>query len=165
VFNYHSWIVVFGAALLVTAAPGPSSFYVPARTLAGGWHEGLASTLGIAIGGLLHVVAGAIGVSALIMASPKAFLVVKLAGAVYLMWLGVKTIRAARGEVPKIALRGAGWRQAVRDGVAVEALNPKTAAFFLAFIPGFVELDRNVALQFIISVSQPSLLAPSSTWP
>ena len=149
-FENGSWLLVFGAALVVTATPGPGSFYVPARTLAGGRDEGLASSLGIAVGGLFHVVAGAVGVSAVIMASAEAFTVMKLLGAVYLVWLGVKTVREARVEAQAVVVTAGGKMQAFRDGVVMEALNPKTAAFFLAFIPGFVNPAQNVALQFVI---------------
>ncbi len=149
-FEYGSWLLVFGAALLVTATPGPGSFYVPARTLAGGVDEGLASSLGIAVGGLFHVAAGAIGVSAVIMASAEAFMVMKLLGAVYLVWLGIKTVRDAKVETQAVVVTAAGKFQAFRDGIVMEALNPKTAAFFLAFIPGFVNPAQNVALQFVI---------------
>lgn len=149
-FDFASGFLVFGAALLVTATPGPGSFYVPARTLAGGREEGLASTLGIAVGGLVHVAAGAVGVAALIMASPRAFMALKIAGAAYLVWLGVRMFREARIEATTRVLPAAGVRQAFRDGIVVEALNPKTAAFFLAFIPGFIHADENVPLQFVI---------------
>src|SRR5437879_949515 len=82
-------------ALLVAITPGPGIFYVAARTLAGGRSEGLASSFGTGIGGLVHVIAGAVGVSALIMASAEAFTLLKIVGAFYLMWLGVKTWREA----------------------------------------------------------------------
>jgi threonine/homoserine/homoserine lactone efflux protein len=144
-----SGLLVFGAALLVTATPGPGSFYVPARTLAGGAGEGLASSLGIAVGGLVHVMAGAAGVAALILASPQAFTALKWAGAAYLFWLGLKMYREAQAQEPAIVMTAAGVRRAFRDGVVMEALNPKTAAFFLAFIPGFIDPAQNVALQFV----------------
>ncbi|HJQ56468.1 MAG TPA: LysE family translocator [Vineibacter sp.] len=145
-----SGILVFAAALFVTATPGPNSFYVPARTLAGGRNEGLASSLGIAVGGMVHVIAGAIGVSAVIMASVEAFTVLKLAGAAFLAWLGIRMIREAGVERPATSLGAGGLRQAFRDGIVMEALNPKTAAFFLAFIPGFVDPAGNVPLQYVI---------------
>lgn len=138
------------AAMAIAITPGPGIFYVAARTLAGGRAEGLASSVGTGLGGLVHVVAGALGVSALVMASAEAFTVLKMAGALYLIWLGWKTFREARLEVPAgFAVTGAG--RAFREGVLVEALNPKTAAFFLAFIPQFVSpLQGDVALQFVI---------------
>jgi threonine/homoserine/homoserine lactone efflux protein len=138
------------AALVVALTPGPGIFYVAARTLAGGRDEGLASSIGTGLGGLVHVIAGAAGVSAIVMASAEAFTVLKFAGALYLVWLGVKTIREARVAVP-LGVGATGARRAFREGIVVEALNPKTAAFFLAFIPQFVDPEGPagaVALQF-----------------
>jgi threonine/homoserine/homoserine lactone efflux protein len=132
------------AALVLAVAPGPGIFYVAARTLAGGRAEGLASCLGTGLGGMVHVLAGALGVSAIVLASAELFAVLKLAGAAYLVWLGVRTWRTARREAEAASGDGAsvsalGARRAFREGVLVEALNPKTAAFFLAFLPQFVD--------------------------
>jgi len=139
----------FAAALLVAVTPGPGIFYVAARTLAGGRAEGMASSLGLGLGGLVHVTAGAIGISALVMASAEAFTMVKIVGAGYLVWLGLKTWREARVLFPS-DVRTTGSRQALREGIFVEALNPKTAAFFLAFIPQFVDASQPVAIQFVV---------------
>ncbi len=136
------------AALLVALTPGPGIFYVAARTLAGGRGEGMASSIGLGLGGLVHVIAGAVGISALVMASAEAFTMVKILGAVYLVWLGLKAWREARVFLPTI--RTTGSRQAFREGIIVEALNPKTAAFFLAFIPQFVDASQPVAAQFVV---------------
>jgi threonine/homoserine/homoserine lactone efflux protein len=137
------------AALIVAAVPGPGIFYVAARTLSGGKRAGFASTFGTALGGLVHVIAGALGVSAIILASAELFTVLKFAGALYLVWLGIKTFREAR-DFAQQAVASAPARQVFREGVLVEALNPKTAAFFLAFIPQFVDpAAGHVALQFI----------------
>ena len=106
--------------------------------MAGGREEGLASSLGTGLGGLVHVAAGAAGVSALVLASAEAFALLKIAGAVYLVWLGIKTIREARVAID-IHAEPTGARRAFREGIVVEALNPKTAAFFLAFLPQFVD--------------------------
>lgn len=137
------------AALVVAVTPGPGIFYVAARTLAGGREEGMASSVGTGLGGLVHVAAGAAGVSAIVMASAEAFTVLKYAGALYLVWLGIKTIREARVAVP-LGVGATGARRAFREGVVVEALNPKTAAFFLAFIPQFVDPAGAVAAQFVV---------------
>jgi len=137
------------AALIVAAVPGPGIFYVAARTLSGGKRAGIASTFGTALGGLVHVIAGAVGVSALILASAELFTALKFAGALYLVWLGLKTFREARDLLPQQAI-AAGTQRVFREGVLVEALNPKTAAFFLAFIPQFIDPAGYVALQFII---------------
>jgi threonine/homoserine/homoserine lactone efflux protein len=136
------------AALVIAAVPGPGIFYVAARTLSGGKRAGIASTFGTALGGLVHVIAGGLGVSAIILASAELFTALKFAGALYLVWLGIKTFREAR-DLPQQAIT-AGTQRVFREGVLVEALNPKTAAFFLAFIPQFVDPTGGyVALQFI----------------
>jgi threonine/homoserine/homoserine lactone efflux protein len=137
------------AALLVAVVPGPGIFYVAARTLAGGRAAGFASSVGLGIGGLVHVAAGAVGVSALLMASAQAFTALKVVGAIYLIWLGLKAWRQARA-LPPAHLQAAGAGRAFRQGILVEALNPKTAAFFLAFIPQFIDPARLVAAQFIV---------------
>jgi threonine/homoserine/homoserine lactone efflux protein len=136
------------AALLVAVVPGPGIFYVAARTLSEGRTAGIASTFGTALGGLVHVIAGGVGVSAVIMASAEAFALLKLAGALYLIWLGFRAFRDA-GELPS-APNAAPGRRVFREGIVVEATNPKTAAFFLAFIPQFLDTAGvHPALQFI----------------
>src|SRR5215475_15107676 len=125
------------AALILAAVPGPGIFYVAARTISGGSAAGIASTLGTALGGGVHVMAGAIGVSAIILASAELFTALKFFGALYLIWLGVRTFREA-GRLPAIREERVGARRAFHEGILVEALNPKTAAFFLAFIRQFI---------------------------
>jgi threonine/homoserine/homoserine lactone efflux protein len=147
--SFQTFLLFLAAALIVAITPGPGIFYIVARTLAGGRREGLASSVGLGFGGLVHVFGGALGVSALIMASAEAFTVLKIAGAAYLIWLGLKTWREARIVEPSEA-RTTGVRRALREGIVVEALNPKTAAFFLAFIPQFVDPSANVAAQFVV---------------
>ena len=144
----------FLAALAIALSPGPGIFYVAARSLAGGRDEGLASSLGTGLGGLVHVAAGAVGVSALVLASAEAFALLKIAGAIYLIWLGIRMIRQA-GHQSQIAAGmhavPTGVRRAFSEGILVEALNPKTAAFFLAFLPQFVDPAAGpVWLQFLL---------------
>ena len=140
----------FVTALAIAVSPGPGILYVAARTLAGGLGEGLASSFGTGLGGLVHVTAGAIGVSALVMASAEAFTMLKLAGALYLVWLGIKAIREARQPFEARPVR-TGAARAFREGIVVEALNPKTAAFFLAFLPQFVDPAAGpIWLQFAV---------------
>jgi len=137
------------AAVIVATIPGPGILYVAARTLAGGRRAGVASTCGTALGGCIQVVAGAVGVSALILASAELFTLLKLIGALYLLWLGIKTFRAAGGRLPE-PVGSTGTDRAFRDGLLVETLNPKTAAFFLAFIPQFVDPTvGHPALQYV----------------
>ena len=144
------------AAFLLAVTPGPGIFYVAARTLAGGRVEGIASSLGTGLGGMVHVLAGSLGVSAIVLASAELFTALKLIGAAYLIWVGVRTIQAARRDASAASNGGPatpplGPRRAFREGVLVEALNPKTAAFFLAFVPQFVDLAAGgVAMQFVV---------------
>src|SRR3954447_26869200 len=133
----------FVAALVLAVTPGPGIFYVAARTLAGGRAEGMASSVGTGIGGMVHVLAGSLGVSAIVLASAELFTVLKLLGAAYLVWIGFRTFQAARRDAlatlaGEPAAPPVGARRAFQEGVLVEALNPKTAAFFLAFVPQFV---------------------------
>ncbi|WP_424812462.1 LysE family translocator [Roseococcus sp. YIM B11640] len=142
----------FLAALVLAVTPGPGIFYVAARTLAGGRAEGVASSFGTGLGGMAHVLAGSLGVSALVLASAELFTGLKLLGAAYLIWVGFRTIRFARQEagLGPNGIPAMGPARAFREGVWVEALNPKTAAFFLAFVPQFVDPSRGlVALQFV----------------
>lgn len=146
--------VFFVAALILALTPGPGIFYVAARALSGGRAEGIASSVGTGLGGMVHVAAGSLGVSALVLASAELFTALKLVGAAYLVWIGMRTIWTARRDTVLTNNRTGspvGTRRAFRDGVMVEALNPKTAAFFLAFIPQFVDPDTGiVALQFAL---------------
>lgn len=149
-----SLALYLAAASVLAVTPGPGLFYVAARSLAGGHLEGVASSLGTGLGGMVHVVAGALGVSALVLASAELFTALKLAGAAYLVWIGYRTWRAARDDASAGIPVGAppvGPGRAFREGVLVETLNPKTAAFFLAFVPQFVDPAAGpVALQFVV---------------
>jgi threonine/homoserine/homoserine lactone efflux protein len=138
------------AAFALAITPGPGIAYVLARTVSGGRADGLASTAGTALGGMVHVVAAAAGLSALLMQSAGAFTVVRWLGAAYLVYLGVRTLlaRAERPAVTVLRSRGA-WR-AFGEGVVVEALNVKTAIFFLAFLPQFVDAALPPVQQFIV---------------
>lgn len=150
------FVLYVAAAFLLAVTPGPGIFYVAARTLAGGRAEGVASSFGTGVGGMVHVLAGSLGISAVVLASADLFAVLKMAGAAYLLWLGVRTVLSARRE-KAASLDGmapappVGPRRAFREGMLVEALNPKTAAFFLAFVPQFVDPGAGpVALQFVL---------------
>src|ERR1700674_554768 len=125
------------AAVVIAAIPGPGIFYVAARTVSGGRRAGIASTFGTALGGLVHVIAGGLGVSAIIVASAQLFTALKLAGALFLIWLGKENTGEA-GQPPPPPTGPIAPRWPFREGVLVEAPNPKTAAFFLTFIPQFL---------------------------
>src|ERR1700719_3416971 len=145
----HRLALFLAAALLLAITPGPGIFYVLARTLAGGRREGIHSSLGTFIGGLFHVFAAALGVSAILAASALAFHTVKYAGAAYLVWLGIRMIRTRNAEVPVETFAPA--RGAFGQGIVTEVLNPKTALFFLSFIPQFISQQLgHIFLQFLI---------------
>ena len=134
------------AALALIVVPGPAVTYVVTQSLDKGRSAGLVSALGIACGGLVHVAAAAVGLSALIASSAEAFTAVKLIGAAYLIVLGLLRL-SGRGESGDEAVPAAP-RRLFWQGALVNVLNPKTALFFLAFLPQFVDPDRGpVALQ------------------
>jgi threonine/homoserine/homoserine lactone efflux protein len=141
---------VFAAtALVLLVIPGPAVLYVTTRSAAHGRRAGFVSLLGIHTGSLVHIVASVVGLSALLVASAAAFSVVKLAGGAYLVYLGVRTIAGRGGGANADATSGRRGRREPHDlrrlyldGVVVNVLNPKTALFFLAFLPQFVDPDR-----------------------
>ncbi len=143
-------LLFLAAATLLAITPGPGIFYVLTRTLAGGRREGILSAVGTFAGGLIHVVAAGFGLSAVLAASATAFAVIKYAGALYLFWLGVRMVRS-RNLAVEDALPTAESRHAFRQGVATEVLNPKTALFFLSFLPQFVNPQLgHVVVQFLL---------------
>jgi len=145
----HRFLLFFVAALILAATPGPGIFYVLARTLGGGRREGILSSLGTFVGGMFHVFAAALGISAILAASATAFHTVKYAGAAYLVWLGIRMIRTRNAELPVETFAPA--RGAFGQGIVTEVLNPKTALFFLSFIPQFISPQvGHVFLQFLI---------------
>jgi threonine/homoserine/homoserine lactone efflux protein len=130
------------ACLAFLAIPGPSVFYIVTRSLVQGRRAGVTSMLGVQAGGLVHVVAAAFGVSALIASSAAAFTVVKYAGAAYLVLLGVRKLLGGGGdgdELEPAPRTPASGKHLFAHGVIVNVLNPKTALFFLAFLPQFVD--------------------------
>ena len=148
-FDAHRFFLFFAAAFLLAITPGPGIFYVLARTLAGGRREGILSSFGTFLGGLFHVLAAALGVSAILAASAVAFHTVKYAGAAYLVWLGIRMIRTRNAEMAVSSSQPS--QGAFRQGILTEVLNPKTALFFLSFIPQFIAPERgHVFLQFAV---------------
>lgn len=137
------------AAVVVLVVPGPAVVYVATRAMAQGRAVGLASVLGIATGSLVHVAGAAAGLSAVLAASVATFNAVKLAGAAYLVVLGIRRIRRA-GRDEEEPGRPVGARRAYLQGIVVQTLNPKAALFILAFIPQFVDPAGNVALEIAV---------------
>lgn len=165
----YSTLAVFAVASLALAVvPGPAVLYIIARSVDQGRRAGFVSALGIATGGLVHILAAAVGLSALVMSSAAAYTVVKYAGALYLIWVGIQKLRerdldAATVEPPPaVSLRRVFWQ-----GAVVNVLNPKTALFFLALLPQFVDVSRGaVPLQigFLGCVFVVVALASDSTY-
>jgi len=141
------------AAVLLAIAPGPGMLYVLARSLAGGKREGVLSAFGTFLGGMVHVFAAALGISIVLAKSAAAFATVKYAGAAYLCLLGVRMILEARRDMPEAVVTAemtSTPRNPLWQGMATEILNPKTALFFLSFIPQFVNRSAgHVFLQFV----------------
>jgi threonine/homoserine/homoserine lactone efflux protein len=160
-FDFTKFFVFLTAAVLLAVAPGPGMLYVLARSLAGGKREGVLSALGTFLGGMVHVVAAALGISIVLAQSALAFATVKYIGAAYLCFLGVKMILDARKESAVVAEAPmattdppCGMDKSARNplwqGIATEVLNPKTALFFLSFIPQFINRQGgHVFLQFV----------------
>jgi len=150
----QKFALFLAAAVVLAITPGPGIFYVLARTVAGGRREGMNSTLGTLVGGLCHVVAAALGISAILSASATAFRTVRYAGAAYLVWLGIRMILSRKTEMPSQSpaeAAGVPANGAFRQGILTEALNPKTALFFLSFIPQFIAPQLgHVFLQFFV---------------
>jgi threonine/homoserine/homoserine lactone efflux protein len=147
-----SSLVVFAiAAVVVLVVPGPAVIYVATRAIEQGRSAGLASVFGVATGGLLHVVAAAAGISAILAASAVAFTVTKLTGAAYLVLLGIRRIVKAGPDEERTA-PSTSFRRIYFQGVVVQLLNPKAALFILAFLPQFVDPGGGggVALQILV---------------
>lgn len=150
----HAFLLFLAATLTVLVVPGPSVVYVVARSLEQGRRAGLVSMLGLETGMLVHVLASATGVAAVIASSEVAFMTLKCAGAAYLLHLGIRQLRTrsvpdtsvpatAGGEVPPAP--GTSYSRLFRDGFLVDLLNPKTSLFFIAFLPQFVDPGQGPA--------------------
>lgn len=148
--DLHQYGTFLVAAVVLALLPGPGLIYILARSLGGGRSEGYQSALGTGVGGLCHVVASAVGLSALILASSFAFSVIKYLGAAYLIYLGVQILLSK--EQLKLDAESTGPHQsAFVQGAMTELLNPKTALFFLAVIPQFVNPEAgNLFWQFLL---------------
>lgn len=145
-----SFIAFLVAAGVLAITPGPGIAYVVARTVAGGRAEGLASCIGTGLGGLLHVGAAAVGLSLLVAQSAVAFTVIKWLGAAYLVYLGIRLLLRKEQSLAVEGVAAGGARRALVEGVVVEALNVKTALFFLAFLPQFVSAGEPLVPQLVL---------------
>jgi threonine/homoserine/homoserine lactone efflux protein len=146
----HTLLLFAAASFALIVVPGPSVIYIVTRSVSQGRRAGLVSVLGIEAGGLVHVAAAAVGLSALVASSATAFTVLKYAGAAYLIFLGIRKLRE-RPEPDAVDSDGRTNSRLFWEGVLVNALNPKTATFFVAFLPQFLDPARgSVALQALV---------------
>lgn len=154
----HLWLFIV-SGLLLNITPGPDSLFIMARSATLGWRAGFVACWGIGSGVFVHVFAAALGLSAVLATSATAFTVVKVVGAAYLVWVGVGMLRQRAGAggaaVPVVAEaatpRALRYRDIFRQGFLTNALNPKVALFFLAFVPQFIAPDApSKPLAFIV---------------
>ena len=142
------------AAVTLLVIPGPAVLYIVTRSVDQGRAAGLASVCGVHVGTLVHVAAAALGLSALLVSSATAYHAVRWLGAAYLIWLGVRRLLAHDEDAPAApgpGTRRHGLRRIFAQGVVVNVLNPKTALFFLAFLPQFVDVSRgSVPFQVVV---------------
>ncbi|HXE92027.1 MAG TPA: LysE family translocator [Terriglobales bacterium] len=145
-----AFLTFLAAALLLNVTPGPDMLYVIGRSVGQGRKAGVVSAVGIFVGCLVHIVAAAVGLAALLASSAAAFDAVRYAGAAYLICLGVRLLALRNGSLETEALEPASLRSIFWQGVVTNVLNPKVALFFLAFLPQFVDARRgSVAFQIL----------------
>ncbi|MEO5687473.1 MAG: LysE family translocator [Burkholderiaceae bacterium] len=150
----HLWLFIV-SGLLLNITPGPDSLFIMARSATQGWRAGFVACWGIGAGTCVHVLAAALGLSALLATSATAFTVVKIAGAAYLVWIGIGMLRSRGGgestPVEAEAPRVVAYHDIFRQGFLTNVLNPKVALFFLAFVPQFIAPDASSkSLAFIL---------------
>ena len=136
------WGLFVVASVVLLLTPGPAVLFIVARSLEQGRAAGLVSVLGIHLGTIVHITAAAVGLSALLVSSALAFAIVKYLGAAYLIWIGIRTLLARDPDPTAPAVPAEPLRRVFRDGFVVNLFNPKTAIFFLAFLPQFVDPAR-----------------------
>lgn len=151
-FGIHNFVLFITTGILLNLTPGPDTLYILGRSVAHGRRAGVASALGISVGSIFHTGAAALGLSAFLATSAWAFTFIKLAGAAYLIFLGVRALFERQDELSlpaRFKRRGAG--AAFRQGIVTNILNPKVALFFLAFLPQFIDANApSKTLAFIL---------------
>jgi threonine/homoserine/homoserine lactone efflux protein len=160
----HSTLGVFAAAaFLLLMTPGPAVLYIVTRSVEQGRRAGLMSVLGICTGTLAHVAAAALGISALLAASPHAFAVLRYLGAAYLIVLGIRTLSKREAAAGEVGVRRACLRRVFAQGVIVNLLNPHTALFFFAFLPQFVDPSKGAVPVQILTLGLIFILMSAMT--
>jgi threonine/homoserine/homoserine lactone efflux protein len=147
---FETLLVFTAAAMVLNLSPGPSNFYVLARSVGQGIGAGILAALGLALGSLVHVLAAALGLSLLFEAAPVLYTALKFIGAAYLIYLGARTFFARVEPGFSVESGGKSKSSILRESVLVEVLNPKTALFFIAFLPQFVDAGAPVAPQIAL---------------
>jgi threonine/homoserine/homoserine lactone efflux protein len=151
-FGIHDLTLFIVSGLLLNLIPGPDNLLIVARSVTQGWRAGVAAALGIGTGTMVHVLAAAVGLSAILATSATAFMVVKYLGAAYILWMAISLLRSKRqapGEQPRLAALP--YRRIFGQGFLTNVLNPKVAIFFLAFVPQFIDAAApDKALAFVI---------------
>jgi threonine/homoserine/homoserine lactone efflux protein len=148
--SFATLAAFLSASVLLAITPGPGILYVLTRSVAGGRRDGILSSLGTFVGGFMHVIAGGLGISALLATSALAYQAVRWAGALYLIYLGLRMFRSAT-EHNDVAIEATVMRSPFTQGIFTEVLNPKTALFFLSFVPQFVNPKAGSAFaQFLV---------------
>ena len=145
-----SFVLFVSAAAIFAFTPGPGIIYIFTRSLKGGRNEGITSAIGTSIGGLGHVLIVAVGLLTILETSAAAFNIIKYAGAFYLFYLGIRTLRNHNNIESNIPAKGKSTREFLYQGFINEVLNPKTPLFFSTFVPQFINPDGNFMLQFIL---------------
>jgi threonine/homoserine/homoserine lactone efflux protein len=151
--NHTSLLIIVSAAALLLAIPGPAVLYIVGRSIGQGRNAGLVSALGIGVGTLIHTLAAAVGLSALLVSSATAFSVVKYLGAAYLVYLGIQRLRSKQSlAASDTTAPQATLARVFSQGIVVNVLNPKTALFFFAFLPQFIDPARGRVATQILSL-------------
>lgn len=159
----HDFGLFLASAVLLNLTPGQDTLYILGRTLAQGRRIGIAAALGVSAGTAIHCLGAALGLSAIFAASATAFTVMKLAGAAYLVYLGVQLLVSAASTQIRTSIAGHGSWAALRQGVLTNVANPKVALFFLAFLPQFVEPTSTHRLLALLLLGS-TFVATSTTW-
>lgn len=151
------------SAVLLNLTPGQDTLYILGRTLAQGRHTGIAAALGISAGTAIHCIAAALGLSAIVAASPLLFDTLKFVGAAYLVYLGVQLLRSGAGTRNEATMSGQSASAAFRQGVITNVANPKVALFFLAFLPQFVDPQATHRLLGLLMLGA-TFVSTSTIW-
>lgn len=157
------------ATFALNITPGPDMLYVIARSVSQGRSAGILSALGISTGTLFHIAAVALGLSAFLAAVPAAYMAIRIAGGIYLIYLGVRAFYSASESSDRVALKPASMRRIFMQGVITNVLNPKVALFFLAFLPQFTDpargsIGRQVLILGLLFITSGTIVNVAVAW-